>query len=70
MLVENVVLVADIGLSPLPLETLAAQEFLRGTKRLVESLQPYAALGAAPGDHSNLIKISLDYTHHGLAANM
>ena len=34
---------------PLPPETLAAQEFLRGTKRLVESLQPFAALGAAPG---------------------
>ena len=43
VLVENAVLAADIGLSPLPPETLAAQEFLRGTKRLVESLQPFAA---------------------------
>ena len=49
VLVENAVLAADICLSPLPPETLAAQEFLRGTKRLVESLQPFAALGAAPG---------------------
>ena len=49
VLVENVVLAADICLSPFPPETLAAQEFLRGTKRLVESLQPFAALGATPG---------------------
>ena len=49
VLVENVVLAADICLSPFPPKTLAAQEFLRGTKRLVESLQPFAALGAAPG---------------------
>ena len=49
VLVENAVLAADICLSPLPPETLAAQEFLRGTKRLVESLQPFTALGAAPG---------------------
>ena len=49
VLVENAVLAADICLSPLPPETLAALEFLRGTKRLVESLQPFAALGAAPG---------------------
>ena len=49
VLVENAVLAADIYLSPRSPETLAAQEFLRGTKRLVESLQPFAALGAAPG---------------------
>ena len=49
VLVENVALVADICLSPIPPENLAAQEFLCGTKRLVESLQPFAALGAAPG---------------------
>ena len=49
VLVENAVLVANIYLSPHSPETLAAQEFLRGTKRLVESLQPFAALGAAPG---------------------
>ena len=49
VLVENAGLAVDICLSPLPPETLAAQKFLRGTKRLVESLQPFAALGAAPG---------------------
>ena len=49
VLVENAVLVADICFSPLPPETLAAQEYLRGTKRLAETLQPFAALGVAPG---------------------
>ena len=46
---ENAVLAANRCLSPLLPETLAAQEFLRGTKRLVESLEPFASFGANPG---------------------
>ena len=49
VLVENAILAADLCISPLPPEILAAQEFIRGTLALFESLQPFAALGCAPG---------------------
>ena len=48
-LVENAVLAADLCISPIPPEMLAAQESIRGTLALFESLQPFAALGCAPG---------------------
>ena len=50
VLVENAILAADLCLSPLPPEMLAAQEFIRGTLALFDSLQPFAALGCAPGE--------------------
>ena len=48
-LVENAVLAADLCISPIPPEMLTAQEFIRGTLALFESLQPFATLGCAPG---------------------
>ncbi len=48
-LVENAVLAADLCLSPIPPEILAAQEFIRGTLSLFESLQPFSSLGFEPG---------------------
>ena len=54
-LVENAVLAADLCVSPLPPEILAAQEFMRGTLALFESLQSFKALGCAPGELTALI---------------
>ena len=54
-LVENAVLAADLCVSPLPPEILAAQEFIRGTLALFESLQSFKALGCAPGELAALI---------------
>ena len=48
-LVESAALAADLCLSPVPPEIMAAQELVRGTQRLIEGLQAFSALGCEPG---------------------
>ena len=42
-------LAADICLSPIPPEVMAAQEFIRGTVSLVNGLQSMSVFGISPG---------------------
>ena len=49
VLVESAALAADICLSPIPPEIMAAQEFIRGTVSLVNGLQSMRAFGISPG---------------------
>ena len=76
-LVENAILAADLCLSPIPPEILAAQEFIRGTLSLVESLQPFTSLGCEPGhlaalfyrtDNTNDAKAIMDNIRDVLSA--
>ena len=62
VIVESAALAADICLSPIPPEVMAAQEFIRGTVSLVNGLQSMSAFGISPGalyaliyryDHTN-----------------
>lgn len=48
IVVEMSVLAADLLLSPIPPEMLAARELHRGTLALLESLAPFAQLGVVP----------------------
>ena len=48
-LVESAALAADLCLSPVPPEIMAAQELVRGTQRMIEGLQAFSALGFKPG---------------------
>ena len=45
VIVESAALAADICLSPIPPEVMAAQEFIRGTVSLVNGLQSMSAFG-------------------------
>ena len=49
VIVESAALAADICLSPIPPEIMAAQEFIRGTVSLVNGLQSMSAFGISPG---------------------
>ena len=49
VIVESAALAADICLSPIPPEVMAAQEFIRGTVSLVNGLQSMSAFGISPG---------------------
>ena len=49
VIVESAALAADICLSPIPPEVMAAQEFVRGTVSMLSGLQSMSAFGIAPG---------------------
>ncbi len=62
VIVESAALAADICLSPIPPEVMAAQEFVRGTVSMISGLQSLSAFGISPGalyaliyryDHTN-----------------
>ncbi len=50
VLAENAALAADLCISPLLPEALAAQEFVRGTVQLIRNLEPLRQFGFAPGE--------------------
>ena len=55
VLVENAMLAADICLSPIPPQILAAQEFVRGTLQVACLLQELNVYGISPGELVGLI---------------
>ena len=55
VLVENAMLAADLCLSPIPPQILAAQEFVRGTLQIACLLQELNVYGIAPGELVGLI---------------
>ena len=55
VIVESAALAADICLSPIPPEVMAAQEFIRGTVSLFNGLQSMSAFGISPGELYALI---------------
>ena len=55
VLVEGAMLAADICLSPIPPQILAAKEFVRGTLEIARLLQQMQAYGVAPGELVGLI---------------
>ena len=55
VIVESAVLAADICLSPIPPEVMAAQEFVRGTVSMISGLQSMSAFGISPGSLCALI---------------
>lgn len=55
VLVENAMLAADLCLSPIPPQILAAQEFVRGTMQIAQLLQQMQVYGLKPGELVGLI---------------
>ena len=55
VIVESAALAADICISPIPPEVIAAQEFVRGTVSMISGLQSMSAFGISPGELCALI---------------